>query len=123
MTRPALAKSLAFACARACDDKKASGIVVLDIRKISSIADYFVVASVSNDRQARAIAESCRAEMKALGVRQLGIEGLNDAHWVLQDFGDVVLHLFNASQREFYDIEGLWADAKKVRWQAAAGKS
>lgn len=55
--------------------------------------------------------------MKAQGLRELGVEGVADAKWILQDFGDFVVHIFHESQREFYDIEGLWADARKVRWK------
>ena len=63
------------------------------------------------------------AESRALGKREMGVEGMEDARWVLQDFGDIVLHIFHESQREFYDIEGLWADAKQVRWKKASKKS
>src|SRR6185295_12945794 len=116
-------RQLALLAAEVCDEKKAKEIVVLDVRKITSISDYFVVCSTSNERQARAIADDLRVRMKDLGKREMGVEGIDDARWVLQDFGDIVLHIFHESQREFYDIEGLWADAKQVRWKKASKKS
>jgi ribosome-associated protein len=82
-----------------------------------------VVCSTTNERQARAITEGLRAEMQAQGLREMGLEGVNDARWILQDFGDVVAHVFHESQRPFYDIEGLWADARRVRWQTAGSKA
>jgi ribosome-associated protein len=116
-------RQLALLAAEVCDEKKAKDILVLDVRKITSISDYFIVCSTSNERQARAIAEDLRMRLKDLGKREMGVEGLEDARWVLQDFGDIVLHIFHESQREFYDIEGLWADAKQVRWKKASKKS
>jgi len=116
-------RQLALLAAETCDEKKAKEIVVLDVRKITSISDYFIVCSTSNERQARAIAEEMRMKLKEMGRREMGVEGMEDARWVLQDFGDIVLHIFHESQREFYDIEGLWADAKQVRWKKASKKS
>ena len=116
-------RQLALLAAEVCDEKKAKEIVVLDVRKITSISDYFIVCSTSNERQARAIAEDLRMRLKEMGKREMGVEGLEDARWVLQDFGDIVLHIFHESQREFYDIEGLWADAKQVRWKKPSKKS
>ena len=116
-------RQLALLAAEVCDEKKAKEIIVLDVRKITSISDYFIVCSTSNERQARAIAEDLRMRLKEMGKRELGVEGLEDARWVLQDFGDIVLHIFHESQREFYDIEGLWADAKQVRWKKTSKKS
>jgi ribosome-associated protein len=116
-------RQLALLAAEVCDDKKAKEILVLDVRKITSISDYFIVCSTSNERQARAIAEEMRMRLKEMGKREMGVEGMDDARWVLQDFGDIVLHIFHESQREFYDIEGLWADAKQVRWKKSSKKS
>ena len=116
-------RQLALLAAEVCDEKKAKEIVVLDVRKITTISDYFIVCSTSNERQARAIAEEMRMKLKEMGKREMGVEGMEDARWVLQDFGDIVLHIFHESQREFYDIEGLWADAKQVRWKKPSKKS
>ena len=116
-------RQLALIAAEICDDKKAKDIVILDVRKVTTISDYFVVCSTSNERQARAIAEDLRLRMRELGKAELGVEGMKDGRWVLQDFADIVLHVFHESQREFYDIEGLWADAKQVRWKKPGRKS
>ena len=101
---------------------KATKIVVLDVRKLTSISDYFVVCSVGNERQARAISDDLRVAMKELGERELGVEGIQDGKWILQDFGAVVVHVFHEAHREFYDIEGLWADAPQVKWKVPAKK-
>ena len=116
-------RQLALIAAEVCDEKKAKEIVILDVRKITSISDYFIVCSTSNERQARAIAEDLRLRMRDLGKREMGVEGMQDGRWVLQDFADIVLHIFHESQREFYDIEGLWADAKRVLWKKPRKKS
>jgi ribosome-associated protein len=116
-------RQLALLAAETCDEKKAKDIIILDVRKITSISDYFIVCSTSNERQARAIAEDLRLKMRDLGKRELGVEGIQDGRWVLQDFADIVLHIFHESQREFYDIEGLWADAKRVLWKKPRKKS
>jgi ribosome-associated protein len=116
-------RQLALIAAEVCSDKKAKDIVVLDVRKITTISDYFIICSTSNERQARAIADGLRVRMKELGKRELGVEGVADGRWVLQDFADIVVHVFHESQREFYDIEGLWADAKQVRWKKPSKKS
>ena len=116
-------RQLALIAAEICDEKKAKDIVILDVRKITTISDYFIICSTSNERQARAIAEDLRLRMRELGKSEMGVEGMKDGRWVLQDFADIVLHVFHESQREFYDIEGLWADAKQVRWKKTARKS
>jgi ribosome-associated protein len=119
----ATSRQLAIACAKICEDKKAANIVVLDVRDLTYIADYFIVCSTTNERQARAITDELRVAMREQGLKELGVEGLNDARWILQDFGDLVIHIFHESQREFYDIEGLWADARQVKWTRSAKKS
>ena len=119
----ATTRQVAVACAKVCDDKKATDILILDVRKLTYITDYFVVCSTSNERQARAITDELREEMKKHNLRQLGLEGIGEARWILQDFADVVIHVFHESQREFYDIEGLWADAPRVRWQKSRSKA
>ena len=116
-------RQLALLAAEVCSDKKAKDIVILDVRKITSISDYFIICSTSNERQARAITDDLRVRMRDIGKRELGVEGVADGRWVLQDFADIVVHVFHESQREFYDIEGLWADATKVRWKKPSKKS
>ncbi len=115
-------RQLAVACARIADDKKASDIVILDLRKLNGITDYFVICSALNDRQSRAIAEEVAFEMKHKGLRAYGIEGHRGAPWILEDFGDFVLHVFRENHRKFYDLESLWADAPRIDWEKRAAK-
>ena len=95
-------------------DKKAENVVILDVRGLTSYADYFVVASGTSDRQVSAIADGIEERMKKAGHRTIGVEGYTRGHWVLLDFGDVVAHVFYEEARAFYDIEGLWADARRI---------
>lgn len=114
------ARETAIECARIADDKKATDIVVLDLRKIAFITDYFVVASGKNKKQLQAIADEISSRLKGAGRRRTGLEGYQEGAWVLVDFGDVVVHLFHEEMRRYYELENLWADAKSIRWQ---GKS
>ena len=100
--------------AQAALDKKAEDVVILDVRGLTSYADYFVVASGTSDRQVSAIADAIEEQMKIYGHRTIGGEGYTRGHWVLLDFGDVVAHIFYEEARAFYDIEGLWADARRI---------
>jgi ribosome-associated protein len=103
---------LAIQCAA---DKKAFDIVGLDLRDLASFTEYFIIASGSNQRQVQAVADEINERLKAeLGSRPVRIEGYNSAEWVLLDYGDFVVHLFNGEAREFYDLARLWRDARKV---------
>lgn len=112
-------RQLAIRCARISAEMKAEDIVVLDVRKLTYITDFFVVVSTRADRQSRAIADELRKLVKGLGLRELGREGFGEARWILQDLGGVVVHLFLAEHRSFYDIESLWADAPRLAWATA----
>ncbi|HZQ27569.1 MAG TPA: ribosome silencing factor [Acidimicrobiales bacterium] len=118
--------SLEFAAvaARAASDKKGAETVVLEVGKVLAITDAFVITSASNDRLVRTIAEEVERKVKeAGGPGPLRVEGKADAHWVLLDYGDFVVHVFLDEVRRFYDLERLWSDAPKVAWEAepAAG--
>ena len=126
--RPTIAtaksRQLAVACAKICDDKKAENIVILDVRKLTFITDYFIICSTDNERQSHAIAEEISVSLKKEGIRPVGNQGPErDGVWVLQDFGDVVVHVFLRDQRDFYDLESLWADAPEVKWKRAPRKT
>jgi len=95
-------------------DKKAENPVVLDVRGLSGVADYFVILSADSDRQAAAVADAVDDRVTALGAERIGVEGRGGGGWVLLDFGDVVVHVFSPETRSFYDLEGLWADAPRV---------
>lgn len=93
-------------------DKQASDIVLLDIRDIATVADYFVVASTASERQMTAVVNDLRDSLRNEdGVRPLRVEGRAESGWVLIDYGDVVVHLFSAEQRGFYRLEELWGTA------------
>lgn len=98
----------------ALDDKRAEDIVVLDLTEVSASLDYFVVATGGSSLQLRALEDSVRERLKQNGFRPRGVEGPSD-RWVLLDYGGVVAHLMSPDARSFYDIEGLWADARRVR--------
>ena len=93
------------------EDKKASDIVLLDVHALTSLADYFVICSGGSERQLGAIADGIAEGLKADGILPLGREGGAGAHWVLLDFGAVVVHVFAPPERDFYQLEKLWSDA------------
>jgi ribosome-associated protein len=96
-------------------DKKAFDLDVLSVGELTSIADYFILASASNERQAAAIADAIEEKLKKdLGVRPLLIEGTTPGRWVLLDYGDFVVHIFTEDVRRFYGLERLWGDAPNV---------
>lgn len=109
--------------ARVAEENRGRDIVVLDLRKLTSIFDYFVLASGNSRRQLHAISEEIdRALEKDLGDRRLGIEGYQESRWILLDYGDVVVHLFDAETRSYYALEDLWGLAGRVDWQEALEK-
>ena len=103
----------AIQCAALALDKKALDVKVLDIQRISTIADYLVLATGSSDKQTQAIAESVRHGLKKFG-KPLDIEGLKEGNWVVIDYGDVILHVFKEDQRRYYNLDELWSNAPLV---------
>lgn len=95
-------------------EAKAEDVVVLDVRKATYIADYFVICSATSDRHMVALAERLREQVGELGIEPDHVEGTADSGWLLLDYGDVVVHLFSADVREFYHIERVWTDATVV---------
>jgi ribosome-associated protein len=104
----------ALAAVAAGADKKSENPVVLDVRGLSGVADYFVLLSADSDRQAAAVADTVDERLTGMGAQRLGAEGRSGGGWVLLDFGDVVVHVMSPEARGFYDLEGLWADAPRV---------
>jgi ribosome-associated protein len=94
--------------------KKAIDLVVLDLRKLSSIADVFIICSGRSNRQVAAIAEHIQVDLKKHGITPLSVEGKKQGHWVLLDYGHVIIHVFYEPVRSFYDLEGLWIDAERI---------
>lgn len=94
--------------------KKAKKVVVLDVSKLTSIADIFIICSGSSSRQVTAIADFMQRTLKGNGIKPLATEGIKEGHWAILDYGDVIIHIFYEPIREFYDLEGLWSDAKRI---------
>ncbi len=108
----------ALAAAQVAADNRGRDVVVLDMRELTSIFDYFVIATGTSRRQLHAISEEIDHTLEqGMGDRRLGIEGYQESRWILLDYGDVVVHLFEAETREFYAIEDLWAQAKRVPFE------
>jgi ribosome-associated protein len=111
--RPDPARPRAMEVAQAGLDKKAEDVLVLDVRGLTSYADYFVLMTAESDRQAGAIADAVDERLKAQGATKVGVEGYESGRWILVDYGDVVAHVLSRDARELYDLEGLWADAPR----------
>ncbi|MHC4267884.1 MAG: ribosome silencing factor [Planctomycetota bacterium] len=110
-------KEIAITCAKVADQKKARDIVILDISKLSSVTEYFVICTGINERQLYAIADEIDKELKALSIKKYGMEGYRGAKWILIDYNSVIVHLFDKETRSYYDLEFLWGDAPKVSWE------
>lgn len=102
-----------MACA-ALDDKKALDIKVIDIREVSVMADFFIIASGSNQNQVQAMMDNVDETLGRAGYEPKHIEGSRNSNWILMDYGDVIVHLFDEENRLFYDLERIWRDGKQV---------
>ena len=106
------AREIAVEAARACSDKKADDVVVLDLTELSDVCDYFVIATGSNGRLADAVVDEVEEKVaKAYGEHPFSIEGRDERSWILMDYGSVIVHVFTPEAREYYRIEKLWGDA------------
>ncbi|MFD1444604.1 MULTISPECIES: ribosome silencing factor [unclassified Thermoactinomyces] len=108
---------IAQLAATAAEEKKAQDVTVLDIRGLSVFADYFVICHGNSQTQVQAIATAIKEKLLENNVELKGMEGYQDARWVLMDLGDVVVHVFHKDDREFYGLERLWGDARQVHVQ------
>ena len=115
-------QEIAFACARIADEKKADNIVVLRVAPVTTLADYFVIATGKNTRQIRAMAFEMESAAAKLKTARHAIEGTPDSGWVLLDLGDVIVHLFSPEARRLYALEVLWGDAEAEDWAEAGRK-
>jgi ribosome-associated protein len=114
-------RELVIVAARAADDKKADDVIILDVGETLAITDAFLIASAGNPRLVATIADSIEAAVKAAGgPGPIATEGLEEASWVLLDFGGFVVHVFLEETRRYYDLERLWADAPKIEWRDSA---
>jgi ribosome-associated protein len=105
---------LAKACAKIALDAKAEDLVILDVRGISSFTDYFVIMNGRSTRHVQGLAEAIEAEFRSKRIKASRAEGLQEGTWVLLDFDDVLIHIFYYEQRTFYNLEGLWHDARRI---------
>jgi ribosome-associated protein len=101
-------------CAEAADNKKAFDILIMDLRSLTYITDYFVICSASNTTQVGAISDGIDEALAQAGVRPSHVEGESGADWVLMDYGDIVVHIFDEQTRIYYSLEKLWSDAPRI---------
>jgi ribosome-associated protein len=102
-------------CAHYALEKKAQDVCILHLTPLSSLTDYLILATGTSDRHVQAIAESIRLDLKQHHqISPLAIEGMDEGRWVLLDYGDLMVHVFQQAVRSFYDLEGLWAEAKRI---------
>jgi len=114
-TLPALHR--ACLSARVAADNKARNIVVLDMREVTPLYDFFVLCTGGSRRQIHTLTEEIDAALRDAGDRRLSVEGYEGSRWVVQDYGDVVVHVFDTNMREYYALEELWADAPRIDWE------
>ena len=105
-------RNIAKRCAKAARGKKAKDIVIMKVKDISSITDFFVLCSGSSEKHVETIADSIERELKKEMIRCLGSEGLGKTRWVVKDYGSVIVHVFHEETREKYSLERLWGDAE-----------
>jgi ribosome-associated protein len=110
------ARGFAVEAARAAAERHCSDIVVLDLRGLSPAADYFVIATGTSDRQMRTVADEICVEAKKQNAQRFGRAGYEQGRWIVLDFIDVVVHIFDSEYRDYYDLELLWGDAKRISY-------
>jgi ribosome-associated protein len=101
-------------CVNAALTKKAQDLILLDMRKISSFADYFIICSAQSSKHVQGIVSFIEESLAKKGIYPLGIEGFIQGRWILMDYSEIIIHVFYQPVREFYDLEGLWSDAKRI---------
>jgi len=116
-------KEKALKTAKLLHDKKAQDITILELKDLTIITDYFVICSAESTTQVKALTEYLEETMELEGYKPYGIEGFSYAHWVLMDYGDVIVHIFLEETRKFYDLERLWLDAPRIQAEFTSDKS
>ena len=111
-------KMMAQIACKAIDDKKGQDIKIIDIHNVSVIADYFVIASGTNSNQVQAIDDNVEEQLGRAGLEAKQIEGNRNSSWILMDYGDVIVHVFDEENRHFYDLERIWRDGKVLEMDA-----
>ena len=112
------AREMAKITIAAMEEKKAEDIRIIDIEEVSSIADFFIIANGNNPSQVHAIADFVEEKLGRAGVSPKQVEGYRNANWVLMDYGDVIIHIFDRENRLFYDLERIWKDGKRIEKEA-----
>lgn len=116
--KAARSRLLAVAAAQTAEENRGQNIVILDVRQLTQMFDYFVIATGTSRRHLHAISEEIDRKLEVdLGDRRMGIEGYNESRWILLDYGTLVVHLFDQETRDYFALEELWAEAPKVEWQ------
>ncbi len=119
--RLARAFARARAAAKIAEDNRAKDVLLLDLRGVTPLLDFFVIATANSRRQANAIASEIDAEMKKIGELKLGLEGSEEGRWILIDYGDFVVHIFSGDGRSYYALEEIWGDAPRLSWKDESG--
>ncbi len=117
VTKRDSARKLAVQAARLAADNRSEDIVILDLRGVSPITNYFVICTGSSDRQMRAVGDEICRGGESIGQKVWKVAGMDSDGWILLDFVDVVVHIFDEAHREFYDLELIWGSAPRVKWQ------
>ncbi len=115
------AREFAISVARIAASNKTAEVEVLDLRELSSFADFFVLGTGTSERQMHAVVDLVEGHARLVGRAPFRVSDSRDAHWILTDYVDVVLHLFDAEHRDYYDLSNLWGDAPRVRWEEGQG--
>jgi ribosome-associated protein len=123
VSRP-LPSALHRAClaAKVAADNKGQDVLVLDMRGLTPLYDFFVISTGVSRRQIHTVVEETDAALRAVGDSRLGIEGYESSRWVVQDYGDVVVHVFDPDTRDYYKLEELWADAPRIDWEKESSR-
>lgn len=114
MSTQITSKAAALAAIEALEDKKGEDIKIIDISQISTLADYFIIASGSNRNQVQALCDNVEEKLGRMGIEQKQCEGYDNGNWILVDYRDIVVHIFDKENRLFYDLERIWRDGKFV---------
>ena len=116
-TRADISLEQAIQCARIGEENKAKDVVILDLRNITPIFDFFVIMTGASRRQLHTLAEETDAYLRDQGEIRKNIQGYQASRWIVQDYGDIIVHVFDAESREYYALEELWADAPHIEWK------
>ena len=114
MSDLAISKKMAALAVDALEDRKGEDVRVIDISNISTLADYFIIAAGTNYNQVQALADNVQEKLGRSGYITKNVEGYESAHWILLDFGDIIVHVFDSENRLFYDLERIWRDGRQI---------